>query len=94
MGSSSRQKGEGIRNVYYYIFLPLGHKIIIYIADFLIAADQKIPDRPVRTEILENVEIAFRLDIKLWFVDIGLAQVASFWAFLSFFFLKKHYVHT
>lgn len=43
----------------------------VHVTDYLIDADQKIPDWLVNTTFLGEVEIAIRLGIKPRFTDLG-----------------------
>lgn len=44
-------------------------------ADYLIGANQKIPDSPMKTTFPGKSETAIRLGSKPWFGDVGLIQV-------------------
>ena len=55
------------------------------VADDLTGADQKIPDRLVKTTFLGNVETAVRLVIKSWFADVGLSTGDSILGLLFLF---------
>ena len=57
-----------------------------YVADYLIGADQKIPDWPVKTTILGEVITAVRLPTKSWFADVGLSTSDSVLGLLFLFF--------
>ena len=56
-------------------------------ADYLISADQEIPDWPVKTTFLGEVVTAIRLAIKSWFADVGFSTSDSI---LSLLFLFEH----
>lgn len=62
----------------------------VYVADHLITADRNILDWPVKTTFLEKVESKIKLGIKLWFGDMGLAQVTPFGSYYFFFNTLKH----
>ena len=49
-----------------------------YVADYLILADQRIPNWLVKTTFWGEIESATRLGIKFQFDDVGLAQVTQF----------------
>lgn len=59
----------------------------VYVANYLISADQKILDWLLKTTFLEKVESRIRLGIKPWFGDMGWAQVTPFWAYYFFLHL-------
>ena len=54
------------------------------VADYLIGADQKIPDWLVNTPFPGKVETVIRLGIKSWISDLGLAQVTPWGVFYLF----------
>ena len=56
-----------------------------YVADYLILADQGIPNWLVKTTFWGETESATRLGIKFQFDDVGLAQVTPFAACCLFF---------
>ena len=56
-----------------------------YVADYLIGADQKIPDWQVKSAFLGEVVTAIKLGIKPWSFDVGLAQGLHFGIVVSFF---------
>jgi len=63
-----------------------------YVADYLIGADQKIPNGLVKATFLREVVTVVRLGIKPWAGGMDLAQEIPFVAYcLFFFFLSEIY---
>ena len=48
-----------------------------YMVDYLMGADEKIPNWAVETVFLEEVVTAIKLDIKSYFADMGLSTNGS-----------------
>jgi len=63
----------------------------VCVADYLIGADQKIPDWSVNTPFPGKVETVIRLGIKSWFGDLGLAQATP--CGVCYFFLINPRAH-
>ena len=62
-----------------------------YVADYLIGADQKIPNGLVKATFLREVVTVVRLGIKPWAGGMDLAQEIPFVAYCLFFFLSEVY---
>lgn len=69
------RRGEDRREPHYLIFLDgVGR---VYVSEYLVGNDQKIPDLPVKTTFLGKVETAIELSFKSGFADMEVSASQS-----------------
>ena len=77
---------EGNRTGFITPLIPLGKREGVevvkraHLTSYLIGADQKIPNRLIKTTFLGKVETAIKLDVKSVFDILGIRQLMQFWA--------------